>query len=80
MNSHEKTSIYRLKLLPSVRFIRRPISLPPAEGQLCFIDRGTADVADRYSGAWYRDGIWTDMKDRPLKAPPTFWTEMVTDD
>ncbi len=78
--TNEKITTYQVKLLPGVQFVRRPISIPPADGTLCFIDRGTANVADRYSGAWYRTEGWTDFKDRPLKSPPTYWTEMIAND
>lgn len=77
--TNETITTYRLKLLPSAQFIRRPVSIPPANGKLCFVDRGTADVADRYSGALYQDGSWLDLNKRPLKIPPTYWTEMITD-
>jgi hypothetical protein len=76
----QKITTYRLTHLPGAKFVRRPVSIPPKDGALCFIDRGTADVANWPTGAWYRDGRWLDMRDQPLKMPPTFWTEVIKDD
>lgn len=78
--SGDQTTTYRLKHLPGAHFIRRPASIPPENGKLCFIDRGTATCADRYSVATYVDGEWRNSRNKPLASPPTFWTEMVKDD
>jgi hypothetical protein len=77
--STEVITTYRLKHLPGAQCIRRPASILPENGKLCFIDRGTATRADRYCVATFVDGEWRNSKNRPLASPPTYWTEMVPD-
>lgn len=59
-----------------LRFVRRPVSIPPTGNTVCFIDRGSVDRADRYGVAKFEDGQWLDERGRPLKTPPLFWTEL----
>lgn len=77
----DQTTTYRLTYLPGMRFIRRPVSIPPSvEGAVCWIDRGTTTTADGYQVGIFVDGEWRNGKRKPLSSPPTFWTEMVRDD
>jgi hypothetical protein len=70
---------YRLSIFPDLQFIRRPVSIPPEDGTLCLIDRGTADRADRYVAAIFKGGKWLRTNNVPLSPPPTYWTEMAPD-
>ncbi len=62
-----------------LRFIRRPVSIPPAADTMCFIDRGSANRADRYTVAKFKNGQWLDERGRPFTTPPLFWTEFDPD-
>lgn len=52
------------------RFVRRPISLEPPEGTVCFVDDGPrAGIIPRFTAALFKDGAW-----RQVKWTPTHWT------
>lgn len=56
-------------------FIRRPVSDPPADRTVCFVDDGgESGWRNGQTAALYRDGEWTNDKGRPLRFAPTFWT------
>lgn len=75
----DEITIYRIKLLPGARFIRRPATILPEEGAICWIDNGTAKTAERYRTARFVDGRWCGVGGKPLASPPKFWTEMIPD-
>jgi len=77
--TQDQITTYRLKHLPGAHFVRRPVSIKPTDGAVCWVDRGTATTAERYQVGIFADGEWRNGKGKPLASPPTFWTEMVKD-
>ena len=71
---------YSLRGMPDLRFVRRPVGIRPKDGTLCWADCGTADLADPYAAATYSGGEWFDIRGKPLKRAPTFWTEMANNE
>ena len=60
-----------------LRFVRRPVSDPPADGTLCVVDDG--DEAGWMNGqrpAQFQHGEWTNGKGKALNFVPTFWTTL----
>jgi len=54
---------------------RRPVSDPPEDGTICFVDAAAADdITHRPVIAMYRDGAWTNGVGTPLPFAPTFWS------
>ncbi len=62
-----------------LRFVRRPVSIAPAEGAVCFIDTGWDDGRSfgwKWRGvAVFRDGKFVNKKGKPLDREITFWSE-----
>ena len=60
-----------------VRFVRRPVSFPPADGTYCLTDDGDArGWRNGQSPSLFRNGEWTNCKGKPLRFVPTFWTDL----
>ncbi len=64
----------------NLNFIRRPVSRPPEEGAVCFIDTGWDD-GKSFGWNWrgvgiYRDGKFVDQKGRPVDREITYWSEL----
>jgi hypothetical protein len=53
-----------------MHFIRRPVSIAPAEGTICFVDSGTRDR----TGAQNSAGRFRDGKFQGVPFEPTHWT------
>lgn len=58
-----------------LRFVRRPVSILPPDGTVCFVDAGTELRPGYYHAALYRDGAWMDGRGSPMKIVPTHWTD-----
>ena len=55
-----------------MKFVRRPISILPKDGTVCFADNGPRiGSIPRQSAVLFRGGKW-----QKLKFEPTHWTEM----
>lgn len=53
-----------------MRFVRRPVSITPDEGTVCFVDDGPRlGVIGRNTGAFFKGGKW-----HRVKWEPTHWT------
>lgn len=58
-----------------LRFVRRPVSRPPNDGQICFVDGGTErGYSNGQTVAIYKGGRFTNDRGKPLRFEPTFWT------
>jgi hypothetical protein len=63
--------------LGETRFTRRPVSDPPPDGTVCFVDNGTKDGwRHGQHVAVYQDGEWSGGKGKRLRFKPTFWTTL----
>ena len=62
-------------VLAGMRFIRFPIAVAAPEGSIGFVNN-----SQRQTGAFFRDGKWSDIRNKPLKWEPTHWTVMLTKD
>lgn len=72
---------FTLPGLPGLRFIRRPVSIAPGEGTICFVDNGDERMRrTRQCVGVYRKGEWTNGKGRALAFAPTYWIMMDKDD
>lgn len=61
----------------ALKFVRRPVTHPPVDGTICFVDDGTREgYRNGQVIARYRDGQWDNGKGQALRFEPTHWTEM----
>ena len=66
---YEQRFGFRLGGLP-LRFVRRPVSILPAEGTVCMVDAGPRlGSIGKQDGAVFKDGKWC-----RTKLEPTHWT------
>jgi hypothetical protein len=55
----------------TIEVVRRPVSIPPKEQTVCFVDDGSrADIGPRWSAASFAGGEW-----RQAPFAPTHWTD-----
>lgn len=61
-----------------IRFIRRPVSDPPADGTVCFVDDGDENGwRNGQCPALFRAGEWTNgANGKPTRLKPKFWTTL----
>lgn len=54
----------------SMDMVRRPVSIVPPDGTVCFVDNGPRHGSiKRYTGGMFKDGKW-----RRVRFEPTHWT------
>jgi hypothetical protein len=55
------------------RFVRRPVSIIPPDGTVCFVDEGERyGTIKRRDGALFKEGRW-----QRTKLTPTHWWEIL---
>lgn len=58
-----------------LHFVRRPVSIRPDEGTICYADNGPRfGGIDRQRVAIFKAGVWLGGNKRPLPFEPTHWT------
>lgn len=67
---------YEVIRVGPMRLIRKPVSLPPPEGEPCFAEMLVDGRRSRGSGARFADGHWQHLSGKPLGWEPTHWTVM----
>lgn len=61
-----------------IPFLRRPVSEPPPDGTICFVDNGDDHGFTKRTYAEFKDGVWSRGNRKPLPFEPTHW--IVLDD
>ncbi len=60
----------------AINFVRRPVSIPPDEGTVCFADEGEQfGKLTRQCVAVFKGGAWLAKNNQPLPFKPTHWTK-----
>lgn len=60
--------------VPVATFLRRPVSILPPEGTVCFVDHGDETGWRGQVVGMFKNGAWTNGRGKPLNIEPTFWT------
>jgi len=67
---------YEVISIGPMRVVRKPVSLPPADGEICFAEILTDGRRSRGAGARLVAGEWQRLSGQPLGWEPTHWTFM----
>lgn len=59
---------------PSLKLVRRPVSIVPEDGTVCLVDNGDGQMnRTRQCVGAYSGGAWTNGKGKALSFTPTYW-------
>lgn len=67
---------YEVFRMGPMTITRKPVSLSPADGELCFAEILVAGRRSRGAGARYVGGAWQRISGQPLGWEPTHWSVM----